>query len=246
MRTFTPCALGFLVACMWSQASAAEPATRPARAEIQKLIFQLGEADAALRESAAVRLKEIGKDALPALKEAAKSSDLEISAAAAGLAKRIERRIPLPNPALAGRTSVRTTIRNGQRTMDVTAGGLEIHIIQSGEAIDMSVTGVEDGKAATVNFKAKTPDELKTNDPEAHALWDRWYASRNRALLQRQAIAPGALRIAPQIQQIRAEQIELKAKEDKARKEAEAAREQAEQKARQAEEEKRQAQERAR
>ena len=65
-------------------------------AEVRKLIQQLGSADFAEREAATKRLEDIGKPALPALRDAAKrSEDAEIQRRAQRLVKKIA---PDPDP----------------------------------------------------------------------------------------------------------------------------------------------------
>lgn len=57
-----------------------KPKPEPVSAEeIQKLVKQLGHDDFHVREAAQQRLKEIGKPAVPALREAVKSKDLEVN-----------------------------------------------------------------------------------------------------------------------------------------------------------------------
>lgn len=64
-----------LLAASWSAAQAAPP---PTDAEIQQAVEQLGADRAADREAATRRLWEIGTPAVPALRKAAESSDLEV------------------------------------------------------------------------------------------------------------------------------------------------------------------------
>ena len=74
-----------------SPADPARPAT-PAdpRAEIDALIKQLGDNSPKLRQEATDRLRKIGPDAVPALKEALTHDDLEVVFRAQTLLKQIE------------------------------------------------------------------------------------------------------------------------------------------------------------
>ncbi len=64
--------------------AAAAPATQPAKAidpAIRALIVKLGDDDPAVRDDATRKLSDLGKAAVPALREAAAGDDLEASAA---------------------------------------------------------------------------------------------------------------------------------------------------------------------
>lgn len=151
------------------------PTTQPANADVQRLVNQLGDADPAVRESAAAKLKAMGKAVIPALAQASKSDDPELSAAAAGLIRKIEKRIPGPGPANGLRASTMSiSVINGKKTVDVKEDGRTVHVEEDAGGIVMSVTGVEDGRPATVEFKAKNAAELKKNEPEAYALYEKW------------------------------------------------------------------------
>jgi hypothetical protein len=176
---------GISAACA-AAGPATKPTTMPTSPEVRRLIVQLGDADPALRQSAAARLKELGKAALSALREASLSPDPETSAAAAALVKRIERRVPDPMPqdARVRSSSMRISASNGQRIIDVDAEGRKIHIAQGPDGIVMTVTGVEDGRPATAEFKAKTPDELKKDEPEAYELYSRWAEGKTGIIIR--------------------------------------------------------------
>src|SRR5436190_1706820 len=80
-------------------------------------------------------------------------------------------------PAWAGRfrsQSVSVSVANGRKTVDVNDNGLKIRIKQTADGIRMSVTGVEDGNEVTEEYEAKDADELKRDNPEAYALYERW------------------------------------------------------------------------
>ena len=143
-----------------------------------RLAAKLGDDDPAVREEATQKLTQVGKAALPALREAAGGDDPEARLRAEGLIRRIERRIPPPGPDPrpgSRMQSVSTTMARGVRTIEVNDNGQKIHITcQNDGAIEMSVTGVEDGKEATETYKARDAGELKRDSPEAFALYDKW------------------------------------------------------------------------
>ena len=153
----------------------AGPTTAPSD-EIVTLIRQLGDSSFHVRQQASQRLKEIGRPALPALKGALKAADPEIQLRAQELIDGIEHP-PLPgNP--PSRThfsrSVRVTIINGAKTVDATEGDRTVHIEQDASGIRMKVAGPVDGKEKTQEYKAATAEELKKNDPDAYALYQRY------------------------------------------------------------------------
>lgn len=144
---------------------------------IPTLIAQLGSGDFKKREEASKKLKAIGKEALPLLKEALNSDDPEIASRAGAIIKRIE--TPgLPggpvNPEIRA-LRIRTSVFNGRRVLDVAEINREIHIeVGPDDSISMSVTGLLDGQQVTQEFTAATRDQLKNENPEAYALFERW------------------------------------------------------------------------
>src|SRR5579862_3130622 len=96
---------------------AAPPATQPLSPEMDALIQQLGADDFHIREKASAKLEAMGKDAIPALKEAKKSPDPEIHTRAEAILSRIDQpaALPLPQPTGSGNQSVSTTVINGQK-----------------------------------------------------------------------------------------------------------------------------------
>lgn len=160
---------GVLVAC-------------PVRAQgtkdsIDALIVQLGSGDFKKREEASRKLKEMGKAALPALKEALSSDDPEIASRAGAIIKRIE------TPGLPGgpvnldirAMRVRTSMVNGRRVLDVVEQNREFRIeVGPDGSISMSVTGMLDGQQVTQEIAAATSEQLKNENPEAYKLFERW------------------------------------------------------------------------
>jgi hypothetical protein len=144
---------------------------------VPALIDQLGDADPAVREAASNKLMDLGKAALPALRQAAGSDNPEIQMRVHTLIRKAERRLPPAAPARDGnghRNSVRVSMTDGQKTVDVDDNGYKIKIRQGTEGIVMDVTGVEDGKPVTETYKAKDADDLKKQNPEAFALYEKY------------------------------------------------------------------------
>ena len=154
------------------------PTSAPANPEIAALVIKLGDDDPATRDEAVQRLSRIGKPALPALREAARGDDPEASARAEKLLKHIERHLPPPGPAHNGGVSsqsVSASMAQGIKTVDVDDNGRKIHVVtQPDGSLEMTVTGIEDGQEATETYKARDAGELKRDNPEAFALYDRW------------------------------------------------------------------------
>jgi hypothetical protein len=149
----------------------------PIAPAVSGLIEKLGDADPAVRETATRKLRDLGKAALPALRQARESDDPEVQSRVRSLIRKAERRLPPAAPArdgIAHRQNVRVSMVNGQRTVDVDDNGYKISIRQGVEGIVMEVTGVEDGKPVTETYKAKDADELKKENPEAFALYDKY------------------------------------------------------------------------
>lgn len=157
---------------------AADPAAATPT-EIKKLIAQLGDDDYKTRDAAAQRLRAIGKPALPALKEALNHPDPEVVARAQTLIKRLEVR-PLPGPdphnvnGILNATRISVREEGPNRVLDVTEAGRDIRISEGPDGIKMTVTGLVDGQRATEEYTAKDADQLKEDNPEAHALYERW------------------------------------------------------------------------
>ncbi|MDB5354286.1 MAG: sigE 10 [Phycisphaerales bacterium] len=189
MNKTTPLAAAFLVsaACFNALVHAEDapvakptsPATQPAAPDVAALIRQLGDDDFHARQEAGRKLREMGKAAFPALKEAQNSEDPEIRTRAKELIERQEtppQAGPVPQ-ALAGNNwnqSVSIAVDNGSRTVDVRQTGRTIHIEEDGEGVRMTVNGQIDGRPAIREYKAKDADELKRQNPAAYALYQQF------------------------------------------------------------------------
>jgi hypothetical protein len=170
---------------------ATQPATQPAAPidpAVRALIIKLGDDDPAVRDDATKKLSDLGKAAVPALREAAQGDDPEARSRAKNLLQHIERHLPppAPRPNGMGRSqSMRMSMNQGVRTIDVNDNGRKVHIVSKADGqIEMSVTGIEDGKEATETYHAKDADELKKDNPEAFAIYDQW-AGANGAMAVR-------------------------------------------------------------
>jgi hypothetical protein len=158
-------------------APTAAPATKPADPQVQKMIDSLADDDPAIREAASQGLEKLGREALPKLKENADSENPEIRSRVRTLIRHAERRLPPAAPQRAGgfsSHSTRMSISNGRKTIDIDDNGYKIRIEQSADGIKMSVTGEENGKAVTEDYTAKDADQLKRDNPEAFALYDKY------------------------------------------------------------------------
>lgn len=155
----------------------AAPTTAPATDEIDSLIAKLGDADFHVRRDASNRLRQLGAPALPALKRAAEDKNPEVRSRAAQIVHALEYHHVPGRPLHQNRSrarSINMRIINGQRAIDVNDEGRQIKIIQDGDGIEMTVTGELEGHPAIESYKAATPDELKSENPEAYALYERF------------------------------------------------------------------------
>ena len=187
-------------------------ATAPAGAEVEALIKQLGADDFRDREAAVAKLRGVGERALPALKRALADADPEVASRADAVVRELERP---PQPARLPRASgrgmgmagagmagvgvrVHMAFENGKRRVEVQEPGRTITINEGNDGgIQMSVTGQLDGKEVTREFRAASPDELRTQNAEAFELYDR-FAGRGAGMGARAAggrgmVMPGGL-----------------------------------------------------
>src|SRR4051794_5080066 len=153
------------------QAGPALPATQPS-ADVAALIQQLGDDNYQVRQRAYFQLRDMGKAALPALREAEKSKDVEVHERAGDLLAELETpQIPrdLPEaPQVKGGfygNFVRSEERPGMQLLDAIENGRSIHIERSNSGIRMVVRGELHGAAATREYKAASPEELKHANP---------------------------------------------------------------------------------
>lgn len=152
---------------------ATAPSTRPADS-IDALVKQLGDENFHVRRDATRKLREIGKPALEALKQARKSPDLDLQSRADQLVREIERPVddsPVPQPTGRGRYSTTSSTINGHRTIEVNEIGRTIHIDEMPGSLTMVITGSIDGKEVTRHYQAQNADQLKSEHPAAYELY---------------------------------------------------------------------------
>jgi hypothetical protein len=144
----------------------------------QQLVRQLGHDDFRVRESAAARLREMGKTALPALREALAGTDPEVCSRADALIRQIERP-RVPKGWFTGRNVVRRvqTTANGTRIVEVEEAGRKVRITEGPGGVELTLTGVEDGEVVSATFRARNLAELGRQDPDAYVLYERLVGS---------------------------------------------------------------------
>lgn len=88
---------------------------------------------------------------------------------------------PATQPAIPQSTgygqSMSVSVVNGDKTVDVHQPGRAIHIEENEKGIFLKVTGQIDGSDVTVEFKAKTPEQLKKEHPDAYDLYRKYNGS---------------------------------------------------------------------
>lgn len=156
--------------------AAAPPTTRPAD-DVAGLIAQLGDADFRVRRDASARLRDLGRSALPELHQAAQDKNPEIRARASQLVRVLEYR-PIPGrPPMHGfarQRRISYRMENGHRSVDVDDLGRRIQITEGDDGVVMTVTGETDGQPDTEVYRARTPQELQSDNPEAFAVYQRY------------------------------------------------------------------------
>jgi hypothetical protein len=143
-----------------------------------QLVRQLGHDDFRVREAATKRLKDMGKTAMPALREALSSPDPEVCSRADALVRQIERP-RVPNGWFTGRNVVRRvqTMANGNRIVEVDETGRKVRITEGPGGIEMTLSGVDNGEVVSATFRARDLAELRRQDPDAYALYERLVGS---------------------------------------------------------------------
>jgi hypothetical protein len=163
-------------------AAGAEPATRPVKldkASPAELVALLGDANPATRDAAAWRLREIGRGALPALREAADSPDPEVQRQVKAAIHALDRH-PLPaGGPYKGYTILYANeercgviyhegLRNVRIEQDVTPAG-------SGyKNITMTISGLMDGKQTKQTITAADEKQLKWDAPAAWKIFHKY------------------------------------------------------------------------
>jgi len=176
------------------------PATQPGEARIKGLVAQLGEENFQSRLRAGEELRAIGRGALPALREGAKSTDPEIQTRSESLIKEIEKPREAP-AARGGRRGVeeilpgpmemqqefRVDVGGAGRSVTIRRNNRTTSLVENGGGVALKVTEPDaDGKMQTREYKAKNAEELKKEHPEVAGIYDE-LSRRNQVNL----IGPG-------------------------------------------------------
>ena len=169
--------------------------------QIPALIKQLGDDSPKIREEASQKLRQVGKEALPALEQAARSKDPEVAARAHAISRQIDEDlhprprfndfddnndIPAPrffraNPNFPGgggsfRIRIQTNLNPNQVGREITAveNGKIVTIKESPEEISVSTTQNVEGRQVTKIVTAKNKEALKKEDPDACAMYEKY------------------------------------------------------------------------
>jgi hypothetical protein len=152
------------------------PTTRPTD-DVAALIAQLGDADFRVRRDASARLRDLGRSALPELRQAAQDKNPEIRARASQIVRVLDYR-PIPGrPRMQGfarQRRISYRVENGHRSVDVDDYGRRIQITEADDGIVMTVTGETDGQPDTEVYRARTPEELQSENAEAYVVYQRY------------------------------------------------------------------------
>ena len=149
------------------------PTTLPSN-DVSSLIAHLDDPDFHVRRDASNRLRAMGAEALPALKQALSDPNPEVRARAAEIVHVLEfRHVPGRPANHTHLMQVRISEVNGERSVEVDDSGRHIQIAQGADGIRMTVTGELDGHPATETYTAKSPEQLKSDNPEAYAVYQR-------------------------------------------------------------------------
>lgn len=176
---FVIIALGGICGMSLSRAEADSPDARPSD-QTQSLITKLADPVFHVRRDAAAQLRDIGAPALPALRDAAQGENPEIRTRASEIVHMLEYQ-PVPGrPMHAGyvrQRSIHARNVNGHKTVDVDDEGRKITITEDDDGIKMTVAGETDGKHVSRTYTARTPEQLRSENPEAFAVYQRFSAA---------------------------------------------------------------------
>ena len=192
----TRCPRVLALACFaWGTVSFAPPAraqSLPGDADVPALIRQLGDADFRTREEATRKLRALGKAAVPALRNALRGGDPEVCSRADSLLRQIERpRIPAGWFQNFTNWVRREYVSGGARVVDVTEGERRLRVAQTASGLEMTVTGVDAGEDVRVTVRARDPEDLRAQDPEAYAVYERVAGARSNLNLRgRRMVVP--------------------------------------------------------
>lgn len=161
--------------------------------DIASLVRQLGDADFRVREEATRRLRAIGKPAMPALREALAGDDPEVCSRADSLLRQIEKpRIPQGWFRNLNGWRRRDMLRNGTRIIEVIERDRRAQVVEGPGGIEITVTGIDDGQSVHVTLRARDADDLRRQDADAYAVYERVAGARSNPNIRgRRLLVPG-------------------------------------------------------
>jgi len=137
------------------------------KARIDALVKDLGADTSEARDRATKELEKIGGDAVPALKEAAKSDDPEVAWRARTILDHIEGGKAAPPKAGREDRDGGGRLQSFNFRIQPGSGGSSVVITQDGSGrVSVKVTETEDGKPATKTYEAESPEAFKAKYPE--------------------------------------------------------------------------------
>ncbi|MBI3267775.1 MAG: PDZ domain-containing protein [Planctomycetes bacterium] len=141
----------------------------PSPRDIESRIQELGSSDAKVRDSATEKLRKMGEAAVPALRDAAKSDDAEVSTRARQLLAEVERKTDAPSEeAEQPRPGRRRALSPFGQGFSITFGGpSSVQIQQDANGhLRVSVTEEKDGKSVTETYEADSAEQFREKFPE--------------------------------------------------------------------------------
>ena len=196
-RTFRVLAVACLACTASTDApAAATPDSPPAPAvgepsDIPALVQQLGDADFRVREAAGRKLREIGKPAMPALREALTCGDPEICSRADSLLRQIERpRIPSGwFSDFTGWRAQRVAAQRQPASSRSIEGDRRVRVTEGPAGIEMTVSGEDDGEPIHITVRARDAQDLRAQDADAFAIYERVAGTRGNIVLRNRRLA---------------------------------------------------------
>lgn len=159
--------------------------------DIPALVKELADDTPRTRDLASVHLRRLGRDALPALRDALKSDDPEVASRARAIIKGIEDDFDPRKPVSVARDRFAPgvdwprdkiilqppVVDHFQTRREVIANdnGRMVRITQDFDGITLLTREMRDGRDQVKITRAATPEELKREHPEEYALYARYY-----------------------------------------------------------------------
>jgi hypothetical protein len=181
MRTRIPLVLIVLVAL----------SVRADQADVPALIQQLADDAPRTRDLASVQLRKLGREPIPALREALKSDDPEVASRAKAIIKGIEEDADPRKPMYAPRELVpprewgpnqigvapplQQLFQTARRDVIVNDNGRMIRITEGVDGITILSRDTRDGRDQVKITRAATAEELQREHPAEYLLYARYY-----------------------------------------------------------------------